>query len=74
MKKIVIRQFTDEQKAYLKGRIAQGDIEVLFHESCDRNHIKPTKALYLEVLRSFLAQDIITKTEAMLFGIVYQSN
>lgn len=74
MKKIAIRRFTDEQKAYLKARIAKGDIEVLFHESCNRNHIKPTKSLYLAVLRSFLDQGIITQTEFALFGVVYQSN
>ena len=74
MTKIVIRRFNDEQKAYLKARIARGDIEVLFHESCERNHIKPTKALYHAVLRSFLEQDIITQTEFALFYVVYQSN
>lgn len=72
--KIVIRRFNAEQKAYLKERIAKGDIESLFRESCDRNHIKPTKALYHAVLRSFLEQDIITQTEYALFYVVYQSN
>ena len=74
MTKIAIRTFNEREKAYLKERIAKGEIEIIFHESCRRNNIKPTKGLYLAVLRSLWEQGIITQTEFALFGVVYQSN
>ena len=74
MTKIVIRHFTDEQKAYLKDQISKGHIETIFRENCKRNHLEPTKALYHAVLRSFLEQDVITQTEYALFYVVYQAN
>lgn len=74
MEKIVIRHFTDEQKAYLKDQISKGQIETIFRENCKRSHLKPTKFLYQAVLHSFWQQGIITQTEYALFYVVYQSN
>lgn len=74
MNKIVIRRFTDEQKALLKEQISKGQIETIFRENCKRSHLEPTKSLYQAVLRSFWGQGIITQSEYMLFYVVYQAN